>query len=560
MAAKADEITNFTNRSAGAQRVLKLTAVEMEAVGAALVAAGIVPETAARGLTGFANRLAQGTDQVREAFDSVGMSYEEFMASLDQDAPAALTNLFETLSRAGNIEGAQALIGMMGQDFSDDFGKLLNNPDLLASAFRLVGDASAYAGSAVAEYEKRAATTTGRGELLKNQATSVAITLGNSLLPALNDVMEKAASAANAIGDLAAAHPKLVTAITGSVAALLGFGIASRAITYGVALVRGPLIGLVNLFLRFDEAGKNVSLVAKAARLLGPAFTITRTAAMAAFAAIGAASAPVWGTILAIASALFLVWKYWDRLSSFIGGFAAGVMGALSPVTEALGTFATSLAELLGIDLSPIATMFEGIGAAIGNALSAVGNFLGSFFSAENLTDEQRAEVRAAGERLGRQIVEGIRDGIVAAWNIVVDWFTSAIDGLKGLLKFDIGFNWPKPPDWLKGMFGGGAAQPAVDTRSSGGAIPPLGSLFEGGNPAANASAKIKTDAGEAGKTLGKTAGEELHSQASTAGAAFGRAAAAEISRAKVNMSPLPPRASPLVGRAKTGALHDGVE
>ncbi len=264
MAAKASEITNFTNRAAGAANVLKLTVTEMEAVGAAMIASGIVPETAARGFSALANKLAQGTPKVKKALKSVGIDYKSFMKSLDEDSTKALVGLFEKLS--SDDDGMNALIDLVGSDFSDDFAKLMNNPSILAKAFELVGQKARYSGSAVDEFDKRSATTLNQFQLLKNKISAAGINIGNMLLPPLNDVMDVVGNIALGISDWTVANPGLADFVTSAGGLALSFTTAWIAGDYLIQLIRGPMIRALSHFVKFDDAGKNISTFAKLAR------------------------------------------------------------------------------------------------------------------------------------------------------------------------------------------------------------------------------------------------------------------------------------------------------
>lgn len=491
MASTAAEITDFANRAAGAQRTLRLTAVEMSAVGAAMVAAGIAPETAARGVSALANKLAQGGGKVNGALKIAGLTYKGFMASLEADAPAALQDLFERLSKSP--KGMSALIDLVGQDFSDDFSKLLNNPDLLAQAFRLVAEEAEYAGSATDEYNKRAQTTLNRLTLVKNQINSLAIMLGNILLPAINELMEHTSGLVDRFAEFAEANPELTAQLVQAAAALLAFGVASRVLAYAYALMAGPLIRLTSLFLRFSASGRNISLVARALRglraasgflarapasaglflaSLGPqrvksaimglsmlstlmkgnliaAFAGLKTAAAGALSAIAAAGWPVTAVLAAIAAAAFAIWKYWDRLKAAVGGFFEGLASAFAPEIEAVkqawsdfvdsvASRASEIATSLGINVDAVrdalARMFDvsGILAGLKQAKDAVADFLASFFTAETLSDAEAAEIAAAGRRIGERIGNAIRDTLRAFTGFGTAIVGAIIEGLEG--------------------------------------------------------------------------------------------------------------------------------
>ncbi|MBE0693799.1 MAG: phage tail tape measure protein, partial [Aquamicrobium sp.] len=275
MAAKASEITDFANRAAGAAAIFKLTATEISAVGTAMIAAGIVPETAARGFTALATRILSGGKDIERAFKAIGMNRKQFMKMLDEDAPAALQHLFTTMAKSE--KGMQALIDLVGRDFADDFAKFLGNPELLAQAFELVADKAAYAGSATDEAAKQAAGAVKRWELFQNKMTRIAVVIGDQLLPPLIEALDSVGALVDRLAELAQANPEIASTAVTAIAALMGLSVASRLLAYGVALVRLPLIHLVGAFLKFDEAGRNVAtgwrVLSAIGRMLGGTFS-----------------------------------------------------------------------------------------------------------------------------------------------------------------------------------------------------------------------------------------------------------------------------------------------
>lgn len=100
-------------------------------------------------------------------------------------------------------------------------------------------------------------------------------------------------------------------------------------------------------------------------------------------AALAAVSAPVRGTIAvavaAVAAAAYTLWKHWDRISSFAGGFASVLVTELQPAFAAL---------------EPVMRPLAGLGRAIGDGFSwasqklrEFGTWIGSFFSREVLSE-----------------------------------------------------------------------------------------------------------------------------------------------------------------------------
>jgi len=577
MAAKAREVTDFANRAAGAVRTLKLTGIEMEAVGAAMVAAGIAPEVGARGFNAFANKVEKGGKAVEGAFKSVGLSLKSFREALADDAPKAIQHLFETLSK--EPKGAKALIDLFGQDFSDDFGKLVGNPELLAEAFRLIANEADYAGSALAEFEKRAATTRGKLQKTLNGLAAAAIGLGDNLLPVFRDILEGITATVNVLGQFAGAHPEAASALVKIAAGMLAFGVASKVFKYGFELARGPLIGLLKIITKMRSGEGVLGLVGK--RLAG----IGAAAAAHPFIALALAVVAVGAAFLALRDEHAYANQAAEEHAETIARLKAELFGA-ADAADALGAanarnnLADAYAkatewkaklvgqreELFG-NLKDTTTrdFFEGLGIGSGDDLGlmerkrlkgSVDRFMAGDMDAQTLAKEiesERLRLASSGEGGGQdfKVLTDIRDQLVA--------YAARQEDLKGLQDFiateqkrqsgpaapraegDIPLPTPKP-----------AAAGAAPT--GGGNWGGVKADIENAIDASKAADQIKTGGAAAGEALGANANAAINAGAAEAGRVMGRAAAAEISRARISVN-----VGGIAG-ARAGALADGAD
>lgn len=475
MAAKASELTDFTNRAAGGANMLKLTAVQATAMGAAMVSAGIVPETAARGFNTMATKISVGGKKAEEAFKTLGINRKKFLKELDQDAPKAMMKLFDAMNKSP--KGMEALVDLVGMDFSDDFSKLVNNPDLIRQAFGYVADAENYAGSVTQEAAKQAEGAVKKWELLTNKLTRLSIVIGDMLLPIAVRAMEIMGELIDKAVEFAEANPELAASIVQVAAGMLALSIASRLLAFAIAAVRLPLIGLASTFLKFDESGRNIAtgwrIIAGAGSMLGGAFGIVRAAAVGIVGALSGISAPVLAVGAALLAAGFSVWKYWDRISSFASGFASAFSGIWESVKSGAASAADWVADKLAsfLNLPPgqveafkaafkAAFDFSGLIDAARQKLADLWASISGFFSAEKLTDGQKAEMYNAGRALGESIINGIKE-FVAKW----------IAPIQELFKFALEIEWPEPPDWLRWLMdkGGSLLNDSSDALSKGG-------------------------------------------------------------------------------------------
>jgi TP901 family phage tail tape measure protein len=577
MAARASEVTDFTNRAAGAAAIFHLTATQTAAAGAAMIAAGIVPETAARGFTAMATRVLSGGKEIDAAFKSIGTSRKQFLADLEADGPAALQRLFATMAASPN--GMQALIDIVGRDFADDFAKLLGNPELLEQAFQMVADKSAYAGSAVDEAAKQAAGAEKRWDLLVNKLSRAAIVVGDQLLPPLLKAADALGDLVDRMSDFAQANPELAAGIVQAVGALLALSVAARVGAWVFAGLRVGLLSALRLFLAFNREGRNVAAGWRAISLAGTFLRAFLAGAAAELTGVGAAiagiTAPVWALIAALIVAGFALWKYWDRISAFVAGFASVFAELLAPVGEladGVGRLAADLADIAGIDLGAVgaglSAMFDAF-RRLGDitiwisdakaALSGLGGWLSGIFSQEKLSDADRAAIYENGRAMAQALIDGIREHLA-----------KLIQPVRDLFNFTMSIDWPEPPAWLSWLIekGGGAVDaigakvsgnsgqsPSVAADAGGGGI---GSWLGGAWDRLTGTAQEMQRGGEAVAGGGADAGAALKEGAAAIRDAAGQLRGAAAAAAAAGRSGGAGAIAGAAASARTGALHGG--
>ncbi len=102
-------------------------------------------------------------------------------------------------------------------------------------------------------------------KLLKDSVTS-ALGASGALLPIMTDLMSSTRGVVEAVNSWTKANPELTATIVKGGAALLAFGIGTRLLGFGLALMSNGLLRTAALFFKFNDAGKNVSVVGRAFR------------------------------------------------------------------------------------------------------------------------------------------------------------------------------------------------------------------------------------------------------------------------------------------------------
>lgn len=171
-------------------------------------------------------------------------------------------------------------------------------------------------------------------------------------------------------------------------------------------------------------------------------------------------SSPIVAGIAAIAAMGGLIYKYWDRLSPIFSGVGRAIGEQLAPALE----YARPVLDFLVPVGDLIAAGWEKASAA----LQAFTGWIGSFFSREVLSEDQKAQWEQAGHEAATRMIEAIK----AAFAGLVSWATdlgrrvgSAIGGVaSGAIN--------RVKSWWTGDAGGGGASAApIEARAAGGPV-----------------------------------------------------------------------------------------
>lgn len=303
------------------------------------------------------------------------------------------------------------------------------------------------------------------------------VAAGGPLLEVSKDIAAELIIIVTQINAFTSANPELTKNVVLGTAALMAMNVAMRLVKFGMAAVRLPVLALGKTFLMFNSEGKNVAIgwriLAGTGKFLGGAFGLIASAGGAVLTFLGGLSAPVWIVVGALVAAGFAIWKYWDRISSFISGLFGPLLdvgkGVMDAVGGAIDFILNKVLELTGIDpegaKAAMAAFFDFSGL-IDGAIVMLDEFwawLGSFFSQEKLSDEQKAEVSAAGRAISENLINGIKNGAQSLWDWFAQWPQMILDYIGNI---DLGaiFQWPSPPDWLSFIpgFGGDDHPPAL--------------------------------------------------------------------------------------------------
>lgn len=461
-------------RRVGAQAVMfGFTAEQTAAFGSAMIAAGAQSDVAAtsfRNMGAALTRGASATSAQRRALGQLGLEATDVARRMQEDAVATTIDVLERIGQLPDELRASVSTDLFGAE-ARALGPLLTNIDLLRTSLGLVADETLYVGSATREFEARNATFNAALQRFQNLLNQVAVSIGSALLPGLNRLLEILTPLATGVADFADRFPNLTAGVIAATSAVVGLRVAMAALRYVGLLGRGGVLSLISLgyhgiyeralmaaegaraylaVQRSLAAAAGASLTkfeAFTAVLRGIGLAVPGVSALSgALAAVGGAlaaiSAPAWVAIAAgvtaVAGAGLALWKYWDRVSAFVGGFASRIAEAFEPLVERL----RPVFDWLGAAFAPVVAAWDAATGAIRSVLSGLWDWIGNLFSREVLTDEQRAGYEASGRDLadriingitsalgrlvevGAQIVQSLWDGAVARFDAFIEWVT----------------------------------------------------------------------------------------------------------------------------------------
>lgn len=545
-ASSASDILDVVRRVGAQAKLYGFTAEQTAAFASAMISAGAESEVAATSFRNMGMALTRGASATKRqngAFKKLGMSAKQVAADMQKDAVGTTIRVLEEIAKLPKeVQGAVSS-DLFGNE-ARALGPLLTNLQLVKDSMALVAKESDYAGSAFREFEVRAKTFANATEVFSNRFTALKIVIGSALIPAINDLMGALGPLIDRFSSFAAAHPELIANITKAVAALIAFKIASASLRFIGLLGRGGALSLMSI--GFNTVGKaaiaaraaitgtlalqtalaggaSYSGLAKMADAAGALVRITPGLNLVgpAFGAIGAGlatlTAPIVAGIAAVAATGFLIYKYWGRISAVFAGVGRAIGEQLAPALE--------LARPVLDWLAPVGEKIAAGWSAASSAISDFGSWIGSFFSQEIISADQKASFERSGYEMATAFIENIKTGFSGLWIAVravinpagvLDEFLpgwqqmganlaqSMVDGVKAKIdelvawfaglpgrimaaigRIDIGslIKWPSMPSWLGG---GGAANdnPAPKTvtghRKAGGPVWPSGSFLVG--------------------------------------------------------------------------------
>lgn len=331
--------------------------------------------------------------------------------------------------------------------------------------------------SAMATLDKDAAkqndTLEGRWRRTQIGFNDSAISIGESLRPALIQLGETFIPIMNSVGKWIAANPQLVSGTIQVIGALLAFKMATIGLKLGLNLLISPFVNVwknavllranwLRLSLALGEGGKlrwlvtGFSTVAKGAgtlaRVLGGGLVRGLMLAGRAVLFIGRALLmnPIGLIITGVAMAAYLIYRYWGPISAFFKRMWAQVTSAFSSAWSGIKSAWGSVTGWFSGIWGRIKTAFNGGIAGIGKLImnwSPLGLFYKAFAGVmswfgvdlpKNFTDFGGNLISGLVSGIGNKL-SAAKDTIVNFGNSISGWFKETL-GIHSPSRVFMGF------------------------------------------------------------------------------------------------------------------------
>ncbi len=259
-----------------------------------------------------------GLEMSTEHLEAVGLAgvMQELLVVTDGDASA----LRKLVGSTEAVSGILALTGENAVTFAADLETMNNS-----------------AGAATDAFNQMEQSTSRQMESLKSSVTDMAISIGQSLMPILNQVIEMVKPIIETIGNWIKENPELTKTlflVAGAVGALL-------LVLGTLGMIIGPLAAAFTL-------------------LLGPVGLVI--AAIAALAAIG-----------------IVVWNNWDKIGDFFKNLWEGIKNAFSSALDWIKEYGLYFLGMPGLIIKhwgDIVEFFKGLPEKIGEAFAKVKDYI----------------------------------------------------------------------------------------------------------------------------------------------------------------------------------------
>ena len=545
--------------------------------------AGIQSSQAGTALRAILNRIAAPSGKAAELFAEMGVATRDAAGNM-RPVVEVMADIARATQMLGTAERSEVISSLFGMEAASAATVLMNQA--ASGSLQAFTESLKEAGSATRVAERQNETATGAMKRLGSAIESMAISIGNVLLPPLASLADRAAVVIGALSNWADRHPVLTQVVVGTTAAAIALKVATIGLGYAWTFVKGPFLA-ANTAIASARAGLALMQIqaqgtAASAGILSLAWSRIQTGALGLIAPIKSAALAFWSMLpaigattaallanpitwivagigAAVAGLALVIRKYWDPLAAYVGGVFEGIRSAMQP---AIASLSTALAPL-----APIGQVVASVFGFIADGVSRVVGWIGALLAPVTLSTEAFNSLSASGQSLGA-VIGGVLSTAftvltlpIRAVGTLVGW---VIEGFTALVTFSplqlISAAWQPVADFMTGLWSGITATvgEAIDWISG-----KIGWVMEAGSKVGNwfgslfgssdkpASPTATTPATARPATVGNTA-SLVASRPSVGTAPVGIAPMSAGSPSVASARPVTMPAQPLAARGNT--------
>ena len=234
------DITEMALRISGAGRTIGLTEAQVLSFAATLSSVGVRADAGGTAISKvfleIDTAVSQGGDTLETFARTAGMSADGFRRAYERDAGQAIAAFLNGLGRVqttgGDVNKVLSDLGLTEIRVSDALRRVAGAGDLLNSTLQIGSDAWDENIALTEEAERRYGTVEARMGIAKNQLNDFAISIGQTFLPVVGEMVDRGAALVGWLNDL----PGPVKSALGIIGGLT----AAIALAGGTALIAVP--------------------------------------------------------------------------------------------------------------------------------------------------------------------------------------------------------------------------------------------------------------------------------------------------------------------------------
>lgn len=329
---KPAQVAEMTTTVGSLGRLANFTEAQTAALGGTLVALGVkdssTASTAIRKLYGTLASGEAATSSVSSAFKKIGLDAVQVAQDLQKDSEGTLMRVFEGLNKLDKSEQLSVTKQLFGEEAMNSMGTLISNTKFLQENLKLVGDASKYSGSVIAEYNNKLDTTATDLKLAMKATAGMAAATTRFFLPPIRSAAGMMGEFSSGISEFTEKYPEVSKVLSYGAAGFIGLKLSTSGAVMGLKMLGNTKKDLIFL--------KDTAMLIKGWKQWGPILGGLKTGVTTLGTVGKAALFNPWVLgIGAVVAGGYLVYKNWDKIKEEFKATGAYLKQGIPLVKEA---------------------------------------------------------------------------------------------------------------------------------------------------------------------------------------------------------------------------------